>query len=203
VPRRFVVFGEGAKSSPDFSLVDLPGTSGRLDVLVRCIRAALLVSHGVRRDTTLYLVLGSGDAARALRFDGASARFLRPDERSLATLVQKVLATPRGPGFTPTRLGVFVGDGLGAVLEEVERATGPRWILDEHGPDVRAAGVILEDATFFVGDPQGFAPATRARLEALGAAPLSVGPVSLHAEDAIVLAHAECDRAELSARARC
>ena len=31
--RRFVVIGRTASASPDFSLVDLAGTSGRLDVL--------------------------------------------------------------------------------------------------------------------------------------------------------------------------
>ena len=41
--RRFVVIGQQASASPDFSLLDLPGTSGRLDVLLRCLRAALLV----------------------------------------------------------------------------------------------------------------------------------------------------------------
>ena len=58
--RRFVVIGQSATASPDFSLVDIAGTSGRLDVLLRCLRAALLVSHGLRRDTVVYLVLLGG-----------------------------------------------------------------------------------------------------------------------------------------------
>src|SRR5262245_20269818 len=92
--RRFVVVGQKASASPDFSLDDLPATSGRLDVLLRCLRAALLVSHGLREDTIVYLVLQGGPRApRALRIEGAAARFVRPDERSLAVLVKKVLAT--------------------------------------------------------------------------------------------------------------
>src|SRR5450631_4946787 len=91
--RRIVVIGQLARGSADFLLDDLAGTSGRLDVLVRCIRAALLVSHGLRRDTTVYLVLfGVPGAPKTLRFEGASARFIRPEERSLAILVQKMLA---------------------------------------------------------------------------------------------------------------
>src|SRR3954470_1143092 len=93
--RRFVVIGQRATASPNFSLLDLPSTSGRLDVLLRCLRAALLVSHGVRRDTVVYLVLlGGPGAPRTLRVDGATAKFLRPDERSLAVLAQKALAAP-------------------------------------------------------------------------------------------------------------
>ncbi|MEO5728597.1 MAG: tRNA (pseudouridine(54)-N(1))-methyltransferase TrmY, partial [Byssovorax sp.] len=43
--RRFIVIGQRATASPDFSLINLPASSGRLDVLLRCLRAALLFSH--------------------------------------------------------------------------------------------------------------------------------------------------------------
>jgi tRNA (pseudouridine54-N1)-methyltransferase len=45
--RQFVVVGHDAPTTDDFSLDDLPG-AGRLDVLCRCITAALLLSHGIR-----------------------------------------------------------------------------------------------------------------------------------------------------------
>src|SRR5436189_6123979 len=87
--RRFVVVGQTASASGEFSTEDLPSSGGRIDVLLRCVRAALLVSHGVRRDVIVYLVLGGGPSApRVLRFSGCDAQFLRPDERSLALLVK-------------------------------------------------------------------------------------------------------------------
>ncbi len=96
-----------------FSLANLPASSGRLDVLLRCVRAALLFSHGVRRDTVVYLVLlGDPAAPRTLRIDGATVKFLRPDERSVAVLVQKALAAPReGEGLVIVRPGIAVADG--------------------------------------------------------------------------------------------
>src|SRR5260370_35313604 len=101
--RRFVVVGRRAIASADFSLVDLPGTSGRLDVLLRCVRAALLVSHGLRRDTVVYLVLlGGPRAPRTLPIDASAAKYLRPDQRSLATLAKKALP--------PTNAGTAFGD---------------------------------------------------------------------------------------------
>ena len=42
-----------------------PATSGRLDILLRCLRASLLVSHGLREDTIIYLVLMGGPQAHA------------------------------------------------------------------------------------------------------------------------------------------
>jgi len=193
--RRFVIIGRTATASGDFALDDLPSTSGRLDVLVRCLRAALLVSHGVRRDTIVYLVLlGGPRAPRVLRVDGATVRFLRPDERSLATLVKKALAAAaHGEGFVHVRPGIAVAaGGLDAVFADLGAAQS--YILEEHAPDVRDEPTIARDAVFFLGDHLGFDAPTRGRLADVGARPVSVGPISLHADDAVTVLSNELDR---------
>ena len=195
--RRFVVIGRTALASPDFLLQDLPSTSGRLDVLVRCVRSALLLSHGVRRDTSLYLVLlGGPSAPRSLRFDGATAEFLRPDERSLAVLAQKALSVPTsGEGFVRVRAGIAAAaGGLDAVLADLGAMTP--YVLDEHAPDVRGAPIDAPDAAFFFGDHLGLDDAARGALAAIGARPVGLGPRSLHAEDAITVLANELDRRE-------
>lgn len=193
--RRFVVLGRRTPGSPAFSLVDLPSTSGRLDVLLRCLRAALLVSHGLRRDTIVYLVLlGAPEAPRTLRIDGATAKYLRPDERSLAILVQKSLAAPaRGPGFVPVRPGIAVAEGgLDVVLADLGAARF--FVLEEGAEDLRDAPLGADPAVFFLGDDRGFDAATRASFAELGARAIGVGPVSLHADDVVALVHNELDR---------
>jgi tRNA (pseudouridine54-N1)-methyltransferase len=193
--RRFVVIGQRARGSPDFSLDDLPGTSGRLDVLLRCVRAALLVSHGMRRDTTAYLVLlGDPRVPKTLRFDGACARFIRPEERSAGVLVKKMLAAGReGPGFVTMRPGIAISHGgLAAALADVAGATP--YVVEEGAPDIRGAAIDTRDAVFFVGDHLGFDDTVRAQLAAKGAIPLGLGPVSVHAEDAVTLVANELDR---------
>lgn len=212
--RRFVVIGQKATASPDFLLGDIPGTSGRLDVLLRCVRAALLFSHGLRRDTVVYLVLGGGPLApRSVRIDGAAARYVRPDERSLAVAVMKALAVvpsdparstepakPTASGFVVVRSGISVcNGGLDAVLADI--GPGALHVLDENARDVRDATVDTAAPVFFVGDHLGFDAETRARLDAAGAVSLSVGPVSLHAEDAIAVVCNELDRRELGVAA--
>jgi len=198
VTRRFAIIGQKATASPSFSLLDIPGTSGRLDVLLRCLRAALCVSHGLRKDTIVYLVLLGGELApRVLRVDGRHVRFVRPDERMLAILVQKALS--RMPDdlapdtFFEIRPGLAVArGGLEAVLADSGAATS--YVLEEESRDLRDGPLADEDVLVFVGDNHGFDEATRARLEALGATPIGVGPVSLHADDAITVVCNEMDR---------
>jgi len=36
-----------AKTSPEINLKDLPGSSGRMDVVARCINAAFWLSHDI------------------------------------------------------------------------------------------------------------------------------------------------------------
>jgi tRNA (pseudouridine54-N1)-methyltransferase len=198
--RRFVIIGRKALASDAFRLDDLAGTSGRLDVLLRCVRAAIMVSHGVRRDVVVYLVLQGGPRApRVLRVDAAATRFLRPDERSLATLVKKGLgaeALGEEEGFVEVRPGIAVRRG--AIDEVIAELAGAQlYVLEPAGSDLRlAADLSATDAAFFVGDHLGLDEATRARLATLGAAPLGVGPVALHAEDVVTIVSNELDRRE-------
>ncbi len=199
--RRFVVIGQKATASPDFSLVDIPSTSGRLDVLLRCLRAALLVSHGLRRETIVYLVLlGGASAPRALRVDASEVRFVRPDERALGTMVQKALAADaEGTGFVTVRPGVAIArGGLDVVLADL--GAGARYVLEESAQDLRDAEIDTGDTVVFVGDHLGFDDETRARLAAIGAVPIGVGPISVHADDAVTIVSNEMDRREARAR---
>jgi len=195
--RRFVVIGQRATASADFLLDDLAGTSGRLDVLLRGLRAALMVSHGLREDTIVYLVLlGGPRAPRTIRVEGAKAQFLRPEERSLATLAKKVLAAAdegEKGSFTLVRPGISVVDaGLAAVLADLDGATP--YVLDEAAADIRGAALDPANAAFFVGDHLGFDPGTREALAKIGATPIGLGPVSMHVEDAIAIVANELDR---------
>jgi tRNA (pseudouridine54-N1)-methyltransferase len=194
--RRFVVIGQTASASADFSVEDLPGSSGRLDVLLRCVRAALLVSHGLRRDVQVYLVLRGGVASPLLlRINGQSAKFLRPDERSLATLVKKTLQALPTPGetFVEVRPGLQLRTGdVPEILAEVGGT--PCFVLHEQGADVRSEAGLSDDAWYFIGDHLGFDVVSLALLERHGCRRISVGPLSLHSDDVVSLISNELDR---------
>jgi len=200
--RRFVIIGQSAVASDDFLLHDFAGTSGRLDVLARCVRAGLLFSHGVRRDALVYLVLlGGPRAPRVVRFQGAVAKYVRPDERNLSVQLKKVLAYAADEdteGFVEVRAGISIARGaIEPVLADLDGATP--FVLEEGAPDVRErATADLTNAAFFHGRSPRVDPTARARLAEVGARALGVGPVSLHTEDVVTLVSNELDRREAS-----
>lgn len=205
VTRRFIVIGQKATAGDDFRLEDLAGTSGRLDVLVRCIRPALLSSHGLRRYVVVYLVLlGGPRAPRIVRIEGIGVRFLRPDERNLAVLMKKVLATrgdETGPEFVVARPGICIArGGLDVALADAQKDPGGAssvFVLREGATDLRRAyDPLAHSPCFVIGDHLGIPADAQAHLDAIGARPLSIGPVSVHADDVIAILTNELDRAD-------
>jgi tRNA (pseudouridine54-N1)-methyltransferase len=160
------------------------------------------VSHGIRRDVRIYLVMLGGAAPRTVRIDGAHAKFIRPDERPLATLLLKTVGRVEGEDarFVEQRPGIAVAcGGLEAVLHDL---TGvPLFVLEEGGPDIREARATTEGSppfgtneAFFIGDHVGFDVAVRDALASAGARPLGIGPMSLHSDDVVTVLHNELDR---------
>ncbi len=171
-------------------------------MLLRCIRAALLVSHGLRTGVRVYLVLrGGSQAPRVVRIDGNSAKFIRPDERSLALVVQKTLAASPdalGSDFVELRPGVALARGdIDCVLADLNGAA--LYVLAEGAPDIRDAHV-REDAAYFIGDHAGFAARDVERLQTLDATALSIGPISLHSDDVVAVLSNELARLACSRR---
>jgi tRNA (pseudouridine54-N1)-methyltransferase len=193
--RRFIVLGHEAHTSPDFSLDDIPGTSGRIDVLARCATAAFLLSHGIRKDVELNLVLcGPPRPPRTIRMAGAELKHLNPDERSTAALFIRALQIESIVESMSTP-GVYVsGMGFDKLLEMSE---GPFILLKEDGEDVRN-NRVPKDAVFVLSDHLDFTEDEEMMLMAYDPTVLSLGPRSLHADQCITLVHNELDRREAS-----
>jgi tRNA (pseudouridine54-N1)-methyltransferase len=188
--RAFIVLGHKVPLTPNFSLNDLPGSAGRLDILCRCVTAAFCLSHGIRRDVTVYLVLQN---QIVLRFEGARLKHLNPDERSTAALIQKALKafTERAGAEIESTPGIFVAaGGLSEALKRVTDEGLTVYWLHERGSPIRKVQ-LSADAAFVLSDHLEFSPEEAKILAAFPK--LSVGPLSLHADHCIVLAHNELD----------
>jgi tRNA (pseudouridine54-N1)-methyltransferase len=186
--REFLVIGHKAVTTPDFLLNDLPSSGGRMDILCRCINAALFLSHSLRKNVRIHLLLlGEPDPPVKITFDCNLVKYLNPDERSAASLIQKALKQREGES-TP---GVFVSKQN---LKEI--IAGKNLIyLHPKGEDIRNVE-IEENALFILGDHLGLTEEEEKLLEKMQAKKVSVGPEKYHAEHCIVIVHNELDRRE-------
>ena len=193
--RRFIVIGHEAHTAPDFSLEDLPGTSGRIDVLARCVASAFLLSHSIRKDAELHLVLnGPPRPPRTLRLIGAELRHVNPDERTTAALFSKALQSESIVESMSTSGLYASGLGFQQVLTLVR---GPFVMLKEDGEDIRDHA-IPRDPVFVLSDHLDFTEDEEKALLALDPIVLSVGPRSLHSNQCIAIVNNELDRRESS-----
>jgi tRNA (pseudouridine54-N1)-methyltransferase len=187
--RTFAVVGHLAPTGDGFTLDDLAGSAGRMDILCRCVNAALSISHGIRRDAEIHLILlGPPSPPKDLLLQGSAVRSLSPDERSTAALLRKALALPIGESFRESSPGVLVRrGGLAGLIAERGYS-----VLSEDGQDMRTLPDL--PGSFLLSDHLDF---TAGEDEALAGLPrISVGPKVLHADQAITVLQNELDRRE-------
>lgn len=183
---KFAVLGHKAVTSPNFSLNDMPGGAGRMDVLCRCINTSFFLSHDLRRDVECYLILLGGDEETTLRFSGETIRSLNPDERSAGALIKKGLTMSAANDFKKAADGIYIRKGgLAKLLAEEKFA-----LLDENGEDIRLAKDLPEN--YILSDHMNF---TEEEMELIKDLPkYSVGPKILHADHTITILLNELDR---------
>lgn len=189
--RQFVVVGHEAPTRPEFSLDDLPG-AGRMDALCRCVTAAVLLSHDIRENVRVHLVLGD---QYTVVFEAADLRHLHPDERSTAALVRNALesrgeavgrmAVETSPGVSLVRLD------LEAVLAEID---GQGTVVELHAEGTPAVEVEPpSNPVFVLSDHRDFTEEEREQIVTAAGRRVSLGPRRLHGDQAITVAHAWLD----------
>ncbi|MBP5734683.1 MAG: tRNA (pseudouridine(54)-N(1))-methyltransferase TrmY [Candidatus Methanomethylophilaceae archaeon] len=193
--RYFVITGHKAVTTGDFKLDDIAGGAGRLDILVRCVNSAFFLSHDLRKDVEIYLVLeGGDDAPKTVVFKGAELRYLNPDERSTASLIRNALLkkVQRGeeirssPGVYNTRMS------FADVLEKLSKV-GSFVYLKEDGVDCRDYE-FPENPIFVLGDNQDPTAEEEEILQSYSPDKICIGPYSLHADHCMIIVQNEVDR---------
>ena len=189
----FIIIGHKAVTGT-FSLNDLPGAAGRMDILCRCVNASLFLSHDLRRDVRVFLIMkGEPSPPKLIRFDGSAVRYLSPDERSAASLIKKALEKNAQDFWTESTPGVSVRKGdLEDLLKELDKKI---IYLREDGEDIRKKNFCEAlDPLFLLGDHLGLTEDEERIVVGYDPEIISVGQLSLHADHCIVLLHNEMDR---------
>jgi tRNA (pseudouridine54-N1)-methyltransferase len=186
--RQFLVTGHDVPTTPDFSLDDLAGGAGRLDVLCRCVNSAFFLSHAIRESVRVHLVLSD---AFTVTFDGTDLRRLNPDERSTAALVRTALEhredaighmpAESSPGVTIRRMGfedTLTDAARDATVVELHEDGDP--VVDVDPP---------ADPLFVLSDHHDFTDDEADLLAETADRRVRLGPELLHADHAITVAH--------------
>ncbi|MCB1645884.1 MAG: hypothetical protein KDI36_10535 [Pseudomonadales bacterium] len=192
----FILRAHAASTDPQRLAASI-GDESHGEYLAHCILNALLISKGHRDDTRLTLVLeNSADFSRAVTLDGATLGHIGgTTEAALLQLVVRGLraglqlrkeeSRTAEPGITVQAISFehLVRDRL---------QTAPVYLLEPGGIPVRETRLSVDDV-YLLSD---HIPMQRKAIKSLlriGARPLSLGPVMLHASQCITLVQNELD----------
>lgn len=190
--RRFVFLAHRVPVNGDFTLNDLPGSGGRIDVICRAVGAALFVSHGIRHDVEATVLVHNEVQIRIL---GSRVKRLNPDERSTASLLKRALeaANEEETESTP---GIFVSRrALSDVLNRLYQHEANPVLLHERGTDVDSF-TFPPDPAFILSDHVELAEDEERTLADVPR--VSLGDAPLHTSQCVSIVHYLLDRREAS-----
>jgi tRNA (pseudouridine54-N1)-methyltransferase len=206
--RNFIIVGHRAVTDSKFSLNDLPSSGGRMDILARCINSAFVISHGIRKEVEVaVLLLGPEEPPKSVRFVGAELKYLNPDERSTGALIRNALVKhsamktdsnldqPKTSGSFKDEInsspGVFISSTDLKELLKFYSGKSRIVYLIESAPNISVTkiGVDGEDLTFILSDDKNFTDTEEKLIRKYSNAEFSLGPEILHSEHCITIVH--------------
>ncbi|AIY90425.1 tRNA (pseudouridine(54)-N(1))-methyltransferase TrmY [Geoglobus acetivorans] len=191
--RVFVLIANRAVTAP-FNLNDLPGSAGRMDIVCRFISQSLFVSHGIRKNVTAYIILkGPPDPVKSIRVEGSQVRYLAPDERNIAGMINKALKTDVGEGWTRVSPGIFISSkGLDDVLKELSGRN--IYYLKETGKDIE--NVEVSRPVFVIGDHLGVSEEDEKSILEISEEVISLEETAYQADQCVTILNYILDRRE-------
>jgi tRNA (pseudouridine54-N1)-methyltransferase len=192
--RRFVVVGHRAVTNSDFNLNDLCGSTGRLDVLLRSINSAFFLSHDMRRDVELYLVLQGGpDPPKTIRMVGDELKYLNPDERSTGALIRNALMKRIEREEVKSTPGIYISRmSFKEVVEKCSSISDVVYLIED-GEDINEIETNHE-YTFVLSDDKDLTEEEERILESYSQKRISLGPNSYHSDHCIAIVNNSLDR---------
>lgn len=152
--RTFILYARQARTDANFNMEDLPGSGGRMDLVARCITASLWLSHAIRPDVKIYVVLnGPPKPPVTILFDGSAIQKVSTDERTTALWIKKALMEDFGKEWHTFRPGISISrKSLQEVVKELKGQS--IYVLHEKGKPIGDIK-LLPNPIFIVGDHIG------------------------------------------------
>ncbi|PIN90746.1 hypothetical protein COU60_00175 [Candidatus Pacearchaeota archaeon CG10_big_fil_rev_8_21_14_0_10_34_76] len=198
--REFIYYSRTAPTSGGYVKQDLM-KSGRLDIAIHSVIAALFLSHKMRDDVKLHLVFaGAPDPTKHLELQpvvegktGVDKIYL--NKSNVENIIKRMLYKHK-PG---EKNEVFPGywiekKGFLEVVKELYAKDRNIYILDDKGQDLREVN-IEKNPIFILGDHIGLPSKEFKRLKQM-CTPVSIGKKTYFASHTIAVVNNEIDRRE-------
>ena len=166
-----------------------------MDILCRFVAQALFVSHGIRKDVEVYLLLlGKPDPPKTIKIVGSEVKTMAPDERNIAGLIRRALKVKCDKDWKESTSGIYISKkGLKDLLDELSKRYKIVY-LRENGNDIRSFDGKVDDCLFVLGDHLGLKREQEEVVLSFADGIVSVSPISLQADQCVVILHYELDR---------
>ncbi|MEM3650194.1 MAG: hypothetical protein QW831_05695 [Candidatus Jordarchaeaceae archaeon] len=195
--RIFILKASTARTDNKFTIKDLPGTSGRLDVVCRCILSSLLLSEGHRLDTIIYSVLeGPPRPPITVEVNGEEIKDLPRDELKIALILKELL----DPEETRDIVSGFklMNKGFQDIVDE-KFCESETYFLHRAGKNINEVlsgflNLKRPQLTFILGDHIGLNQNDIEYLVEMGIKPISLGPKEYLGSHCISLIQEKLDR---------
>ena len=183
----YVKSTKGVTDAKKINLKDIPGTSGRLDIIARSINAAFWLSNNIRRNVVFHTILhGMPDPPVYMRFEGEKMRKISPDERSIILFILKALEKTRENEVESTP-GVFVSRKNFEKFIEENRDKRIYLLMEDGKPMDDINFKNGRDYLFILGDNLDLSEEEKQIAIEAGATPVSIGKTSYLTSHCIVV----------------
>ena len=189
IKRAFLIKASKSCTAPIFSVRSLASTSGRLDVIIRCIFSAFIWNGLIRKDTKFYAVLeGPPSPPLVIEIDGSELNYLPNNELGMANLIIKLMRNEKIRGFK------IYKENFKNLVTKLKSKYNVLY-LHEMGKDIRKMSFNPKDKYLFIlGDHIGIDKESERYLLSLKIPLVSLGPISYLSSQCIILVHEELDR---------
>jgi tRNA (pseudouridine54-N1)-methyltransferase len=145
MPREFILFSRQGRTDHAFNNLH---DAGRLDIVHECTIAALFLSHGIRKNTTLHAVLnGPPNPPLHIEIRGETLHDVRTDIGTWQSILKKVIAGKQHPGIAVDKTSF-------EALVKAKAGNSRVYVLEEGGNNVADID-LAKPAVFILGDHVG------------------------------------------------
>ncbi len=143
--KTFVLYSRQGRTKGDFNNLR---DAGRLDIVAHCLTSSFFLSHALRKDVIIYIILtGPPNPPVCIKVDGNKIHDVRCDEQTWGEILKKVLNGKGHAGFEVSKKS-FQG-----LIKELAKEN-EMFVLEEKGENIENFK-FKENSVFIIGDQVG------------------------------------------------